>query len=84
MVTGTPSTLAASPPPGEAGASQDDNERRRMAWAAAASVLDPEIPVLTIADLGILRDVKVVNGEVEALITPTYSGCPAMHAIAMG
>ena len=58
-----------------------DSSRER-AWAAAASVVDPEIPVLTIADLGILRDVKVAGGEVEVIITPTYSGCPAMHAIA--
>jgi ring-1,2-phenylacetyl-CoA epoxidase subunit PaaD len=53
------------------------------AWAAAAAVLDPEIPVLTIADLGILREVKVDDNKVEVIITPTYSGCPAMHAIAL-
>ena len=51
------------------------------AWAAAAAVVDPEIPVLTIAELGILRDVKLHDNQVEAVITPTYSGCPAMHAI---
>jgi ring-1,2-phenylacetyl-CoA epoxidase subunit PaaD len=45
-------------------------------------VPDPEIPVLTIADLGIVRDVVVhPDGETEVIITPTYSGCPAMHAI---
>ncbi len=44
-----------------------------------AEVVDPEIPVLTIADLGILRDVKESpDGEVVVTITPTYSGCPAM------
>ncbi|MDX2345199.1 MAG: phenylacetate-CoA oxygenase subunit PaaJ [Acidimicrobiia bacterium] len=44
-----------------------------------AAVVDPEIPVLTIADLGILRDVhESANGEVVVTITPTYSGCPAM------
>lgn len=49
---------------------------------AAAGVLDPEVPVLTIADLGILRDVTLdETGRVEVTITPTYSGCPAMHAI---
>jgi ring-1,2-phenylacetyl-CoA epoxidase subunit PaaD len=48
----------------------------------AAAVLDPELPVLTIADLGILRDVAVgVDGAVEVTITPTYSGCPAMETI---
>ena len=53
------------------------------AWAAAAAVVDPEIPVLTIADLGILREVKVSGLRAEVIITPTYSGCPAMHAIAL-
>jgi ring-1,2-phenylacetyl-CoA epoxidase subunit PaaD len=44
-----------------------------------AAVVDPEIPVLTIADLGILRDVtEDRNGSVRVTITPTYSGCPAM------
>ena len=46
-------------------------------------VTDPEIPVLTISDLGILRDVKFNNDEVEVIITPTYTGCPAMDMIAM-
>lgn len=45
-------------------------------------VTDPEIPVLTVADLGILRDVSVApDGMVTVTITPTYSGCPAMNAI---
>ena len=52
------------------------------AWDVAASVLDPEVPVLTIADLGILRKVTVdEHGHVRVRITPTYSGCPAMDAI---
>jgi ring-1,2-phenylacetyl-CoA epoxidase subunit PaaD len=52
------------------------------ARAIAGSVLDPELPVLTIADLGVLRDVHVSDGgAVEVAITPTYSGCPAMEAI---
>ncbi len=47
------------------------------------SVCDPEIPVLTISDLGILRDVRWLESEeiLEVVITPTYSGCPAMNAI---
>ena len=53
------------------------------ALAAAATVTDPEIPVLTIADLGVLRGAEIVEGTVEILITPTYSGCPAMHVIAL-
>jgi ring-1,2-phenylacetyl-CoA epoxidase subunit PaaD len=57
---------------------------RERAWAAAASVADPEIPVLSIADLGVLRGVEIDDsGAVEATITPTYSGCPAMNMIAV-
>ena len=55
---------------------------RDRAWAAAASVVDPELPALTIGDLGVLRDVTVTDGAVEVAITPTYSGCPAMQVIA--
>jgi len=56
---------------------------RDRAWAAAAEVTDPEVPVLTIADLGVLRDVTETGDGVEVLITPTYSGCAAMGVIAM-
>ena len=59
----------------------NDAELRQRAWNAAAEVVDPEIPVLTIADLGMLRDVTVTDGRVEVAITPTYSGCPAMNMI---
>lgn len=46
------------------------------------TVCDPEIPVLTVRDLGILRDARVLeDGTIEVVITPTYSGCPAMNAI---
>lgn len=52
------------------------------AYAAAAAVVDPEIRVITIADLGILRDVATAaDGSVTVTITPTYSGCPAMDVI---
>lgn len=44
-------------------------------------MVDPEIPVLTIEDLGILREVRVADDTVDVTITPTYSGCPAMEAI---
>ncbi len=50
---------------------------------AASTVVDPEIPVLTIADLGVLRDVRAEGDSVEVTITPTYSGCPAMNMIAV-
>ena len=65
----------------------EKSDLQQRAWDAAASVVDPEIPVLTIADLGVLREVAVHDGqvdlEVEVAITPTYSGCPAMNMIAL-
>jgi len=64
-------------------AALSDADLRRRAWDAAARVVDPEIPVLTIADLGVLRAVNVSDGHVEVTITPTYSGCPAMNMIAL-
>ena len=48
-----------------------------------STVTDPEVPVLTIMDLGILRDVKVDGEQIEVIITPTYTGCPAMDMISM-
>ncbi|WP_375482087.1 1,2-phenylacetyl-CoA epoxidase subunit PaaD [uncultured Jatrophihabitans sp.] len=55
----------------------------RTAYDVAAEVPDPELPQLTLADLGILRSVEVdeADGAVVAVITPTYSGCPAMREI---
>lgn len=62
----------------------DTESLRARAWDAVAAVCDPEIPVLTIADLGVLRAVSIgADGRVEVAITPTYSGCPAMHTIAL-
>jgi len=60
-----------------------DTHMHQRAWNAASRVVDPEIPVLTIADLGVLREVKVTDDGVEVAITPTYSGCPAMNMIAL-
>jgi ring-1,2-phenylacetyl-CoA epoxidase subunit PaaD len=61
--------------------SKDDLVAR--ARAAVEQVCDPEIPVLTIADLGVLRSIEVAaDGALEVAITPTYSGCPAMDVIA--
>lgn len=48
-----------------------------------SGVTDPEVPVLTVLDLGIVRDVTVNGDEVIVTITPTYSGCPAMDVIGM-
>mgnify|MGYP001210672494 FL=1 len=45
------------------------------------TVQDPEVPVLSIIDLGVLRDVTINGNQVEVVITPTYSGCPAMDMI---
>ena len=50
-------------------------------WDAVRDVPDPEVPVLTIEDLGILRGVELVDGKAVVTITPTYSGCPAMETI---
>lgn len=50
-------------------------------WKLLEQVKDPEIPVLSIVDLGIVREVNVEEGKVEVVITPTYSGCPAMDFI---
>ena len=52
-------------------------------WKMLEEIKDPEIPVLSITDLGILRTIQVDNDEVEVVITPTYSGCPAMDVISM-
>lgn len=54
---------------------------RDAAWIVAAQTPDPELPWLTIEDLGILRAVHEQAGSTVAIITPTYSGCPAMHEI---
>lgn len=65
-------------------ASLDRERIRRRALEIAGEVADPEIPVLSIADLGVLRDARVAqDGSVEVDITPTYSGCPAMNMIAL-
>ncbi|MBO0709736.1 MAG: phenylacetate-CoA oxygenase subunit PaaJ [Acetobacteraceae bacterium] len=65
-------------------AASDPDALRRRARDVVAAVVDPEIPVLTIADLGVLRSVEVTDqGRVEVSITPTYSGCPAMEMIAL-
>ena len=50
-------------------------------WDLAATVLDPEVPVLTIEDLGVLRSAEMVDGRAVVTITPTYSGCPAMDTM---
>jgi ring-1,2-phenylacetyl-CoA epoxidase subunit PaaD len=76
----TPATRA----PQDEGFDGAPQARLQYARAAAARVTDPEIPVLTIDDLGILHDVAIdADGTVTATILPTYSGCPAMGVIAL-
>ncbi|MCC6599930.1 MAG: phenylacetate-CoA oxygenase subunit PaaJ [Crocinitomicaceae bacterium] len=50
-------------------------------WELLSEVPDPEIPLINVVEMGIVRAVKTGPGGVEITITPTYSGCPAMHAI---
>ena len=55
--------------------------RTQQAWDLLESIPDPEIPVVSIRELGILREVNEHDGVLEIVITPTYSGCPAMGQI---
>ncbi len=52
-------------------------------WDWLETVPDPEIPVISVVDLGVIRDVSVEQDQVTVTITPTYSGCPAMAVISM-
>jgi ring-1,2-phenylacetyl-CoA epoxidase subunit PaaD len=53
----------------------------KKVWKLFEQVYDPEIPVLTVVDMGVIREVKPFGEGVEVVITPTYSGCPAMKSI---
>ena len=56
--------------------------RSARAWAALQTVLDPEVPALSICELGLVRDVvEQADGRLEVVLTPTYSGCPATEVI---
>ncbi len=59
------------------------NTEEQKIWSILEDVTDPEVPVLSVIDLGIIRDVKIKDDEVEVIVTPTYSGCPAMDMISM-
>ncbi len=54
---------------------------RDAAWAALAAVPDPEIPAISIVDLGIVREVECKGSHVAVTVTPTYAGCPATEVI---
>lgn len=56
----------------------------KSAWRVLDTVLDPEVPVLSVRDLGIVRDVVESEDGLEVVLTPTYSGCPATEAIERG
>jgi ring-1,2-phenylacetyl-CoA epoxidase subunit PaaD len=64
-----------------AGVPTGSTSESESARTCVAAVLDPELPMITIEDLGILRDVRVEDHVVHVTITPTYAGCPAMDAI---
>ena len=61
---------------------QQKKQQKERAWQAAAAVLDPEVPAVTVAELGILRAIDIdETGRAVAKVSPTYSGCPAVLAI---
>jgi len=64
--------------------SQADNADLERARAVAAAVVDPEIPVLTLEDLGVVRGVERREGRIVVKLTPTYTGCPATLVIQLG
>ncbi len=66
-----PATPAAAPQP----------LTRDNVWAALETVPDPEVPVISVVELGIVRDVEIAGDALTVVITPTYSGCPAMREI---
>ncbi len=60
------------------------NTGKQQILSILEQVADPEVPVLSVIDLGIVRDIHFLSDEgIEVIITPTYSGCPAMDVIAM-
>lgn len=58
-----------------------DEQRVVRAWEVLQHVLDPEVPALSVCDLGIVRDVRAAPQGLEIVLTPTYSGCPATEVI---
>jgi len=72
----------AAPAPPHGVAAQAPGTRLARAREVASSVPDPELPMVTVAELGILRKVTLTDEHVEVTITPTYLGCPALHEIA--
>lgn len=56
-------------------------DRERAAWRVLETVLDPEVPALSLVDLGIVREVHALEDGLQVVLTPTYSGCPATEVI---
>jgi ring-1,2-phenylacetyl-CoA epoxidase subunit PaaD len=56
-------------------------DRERAAWRVLETVLDPEVPALSLVDLGIVREVTALEQGLQVVLTPTYSGCPATEVI---
>jgi ring-1,2-phenylacetyl-CoA epoxidase subunit PaaD len=64
-----------------AGEGRGEGARAAAAWRVLATVLDPEVPAVSVCDLGIVRDVIDHDDVLEVVLTPTYSGCPATEVI---
>ena len=62
-------------------ATTSEHARVEQAWQVLGTVLDPEVPALSVRDLGIVRDVVQQSDGLEVVLTPTYSGCPATEVI---
>jgi ring-1,2-phenylacetyl-CoA epoxidase subunit PaaD len=77
----TTATLSSADPLEREARPRPDDPKLAALWDVAATVVDPEVPVLTIADLGVLRDVHLEGDVAVVRITPTYSGCPAIDAL---
>jgi ring-1,2-phenylacetyl-CoA epoxidase subunit PaaD len=86
VTTGTAVTQAAVPALAAVagGALEAMPSRTERAWQALQQVLDPEVPAVSICDLGIVREVLDAHGALQVVLTPTYSGCPATEAIEQG
>lgn len=66
---------------GDRGARAQRDGDLAQAWAVLAEVMDPEVPVVSVVDLGIVRDLDWRAGHLHLVVTPTYSGCPATEVI---
>lgn len=77
------SALVGAPRDDSPAAGPSSSPRVQAAWRALAQVLDPELPMLSVLDLGLVREVlEGPDGALEVVVTPTYSGCPATEVIA--